>query len=235
MTGNRPICAVVPVKDTRHAKQRLAGILDDVQRQQLAHAMLDDVLAALTATAQLSSIIVVTSDRVAIEIAARHGVEMSGERAADGHTAAVTATAHRLQARGFDLLTVPADIPLARSEDIHELITAHTKAFARQPHGFSIVPARDQRGSNAVICSPAGAVPLRFGNDSFFAHLAAAKVRGIDPMILHLPRIALDVDAPDDLALLLTKPACSRTQKLLLDWRLRADAVKHPAPHQPSA
>ena len=225
MTGNRPICAVVPVKDTRHAKQRLAGILDDVQRQQLAHAMLDDVLAALTATAQLSSIIVVTSDRVAIEIAARHGIEISGERAADGHTAAVTATARRLQVRGFDLLTVPADIPLVRSEDIHELITAHTKAFARQPHGFSIVPARDQRGSNAVVCSPPGAVPLRFGNDSFFAHLASAKVRGIEPMILRLPRIALDVDAPDDLALLVGKPACTRAQELLAHWHLHADAI----------
>jgi len=225
MTAQRPMCAVVPVKNTRYSKQRLAGILSAVQRQQLAHAMLDDVLAALTATAELSSIIVVTPDREAIAIAARRGVEISGERAAHGHTAAVTATAHRLQARGFDLLTVPADIPLVRSQDIHELIAAHSDAFARQRHGFSIVPARDQRGSNAIVCSPAGAVPLRFGNDSFFAHVASAKDRGIEPMILRLPRIALDIDAPDDLALLLAKPACSRAQQLLAHWHLHADAV----------
>ena len=68
---------------------------------------------------------------------------------------------------------------------------------------FTIVPARDRMGSNAVLCSPADAVPLRFGDDSFFPHLDAARARGIEPEVVRLPRIALDIDTPEDLALFL--------------------------------
>jgi 2-phospho-L-lactate guanylyltransferase len=42
-------------------------------------------------------------------------------------------------------------------------------------------------------------VTLRFGEDSFFPHLAAAEARGIAPTVLHLPAIALDIDNPADL------------------------------------
>jgi 2-phospho-L-lactate/phosphoenolpyruvate guanylyltransferase len=197
-----------------------------MQRQQLALAMLEDVLAALAATAKLASILVVTLDRAAVDIAARSGAEVTGEGAGDGHTAAVTRAALRLDANGLDMLTVPADIPLVQSEDIRHLLSVHADAVARRMRGLTIVPSRDERGSNAVLCSPAGAVPLRFGDDSFFPHLAAAKACGIEPVVLRLPRVALDIDAPDDVALLLATQARSRTHALLDHWRRHgSDAI----------
>ena len=33
---------------------------------------------------------------------------------------------------------------------------------------FTIVPAHDDLGSNTIVCSPPDAVPLRFGEDSFY-------------------------------------------------------------------
>jgi 2-phospho-L-lactate guanylyltransferase len=212
----REICAVVPVKESSAAKQRLAGILSRAQRQQLAHAMLEDVLAALASTAELASIVVVTVDRAAADIAARYCAQVSDE-------GAVGAAALRLDALGSDMLTVPADIPLVQSEDIRHLLAVHGDAVERGARGFSIVPARDECGSNAVLCSPAGAVPLRFGNNSFFPHLAAAKACGIEPVVVHLARIALDIDAPDDVALLLAMPARTRTHALLGHWRDRSE------------
>jgi 2-phospho-L-lactate/phosphoenolpyruvate guanylyltransferase len=218
MKIGRKVCAVVPVKDAVNAKQRLAGVLSHLQRAQLAHAMLEDVLAALAATGGLASILVVTVDRRAAGIAARYGAQVTAEQADAGHTAAVSAAAQRLDAGGLDMLTLPADIPLVRTEDIRNLLVVHADAAARGAHGFGIVPARDERGSNAVICSPAGAVPLRFGDDSFLAHLAAAQARGIEPMIARLPRIALDIDRPDDLASLLAIEARTHTHALLRRW-----------------
>jgi 2-phospho-L-lactate/phosphoenolpyruvate guanylyltransferase len=215
----RRICAVIPVKETSKAKQRLAGAFSRTQRQQLALAMLEDVLAALAATAELASILVVTLDRQAVAIAARYGAEVSSEAAGDGHTAAVAAAALRLDAGGLDMLALPADIPLVQSEDIQHLLAVHTDAVGRRVRGFSIVPSRDERGSNAVLCSPAGAVPLRFGDNSFFPHLAAARACGIEPVVARLPRVALDIDAPDDVALLLATHARSRTHALLGHWR----------------
>ena len=108
------------------------------------------------------------------------------------------------------MLTVPGDIPLIRVSDIEAVVDAH-----RRSAGFTIVPARDERGSNAILCSPADAVPLRFGEDSYFPHLAAARSCGIEPVSVALPRIALDIDQPEDLMALLSWPNETRAHAAL--------------------
>jgi 2-phospho-L-lactate guanylyltransferase len=217
MTPFRNICAVVPVKDTVQAKQRLAGLLSPEQRRALALAMTEDVLRALAHVRELAGILVVTTDPAAIEIARRFGAEVSAERACEGHTAAVTGAARQLAARGIAMLALPGDIPLVEADDIRQLIAAH-----RPSPAFTIVPARDQMGSNAVLCSPADAAPLRFGENSFFPHLAASRSRGIEPLAMKLPRIALDIDTPDDLALFMRMASSTRTRALLDEWNIGA-------------
>ncbi|MEA2769707.1 MAG: 2-phospho-L-lactate/phosphoenolpyruvate guanylyltransferase, partial [Acetobacteraceae bacterium] len=69
----------------------------------------------------------------------------------------------------------------------------------RAAPSFTIVPAHDELGSNAVLCAPPFSVPLRFGDDSYFPHLMAARARGIEPTIVRLPGIGLDIDHPADL------------------------------------
>ena len=93
------------------------------------------------------------------------------------------------------MLTLPGDIPLVTPAEIGRLIAAH-----RPAPSFTIAPSHDEQGSNAILLSPPDAVPLRFGEDSFFPHLAAAEARGIAPTIVHLPGIAFDIDNPADLA-----------------------------------
>jgi 2-phospho-L-lactate guanylyltransferase len=227
MNAHRKICAVVPVKDTTNAKQRLAGVFSGDQRQQLALAMFEDVLAALAQVAELAGILVVTADPVASAIAPRYGAEVSRAGAGDGHTSAVTAAARQLAAEGFDLLAMPGDIPLVEADDVRQLIHAHHVAAGGSAAAFTIVPARDRRGSNAVLCSPPQAVPLRFGANSFFPHLAVARARGIEPTVVELERVALDIDTPDDLALFLVEPAPTRARELIARWqRQRGDDIK---------
>jgi len=57
--------AVVPVKERVSAKERLAPMLRPETRQALALAMLEDVLAALTATPGFAGLLVVTVDPAA--------------------------------------------------------------------------------------------------------------------------------------------------------------------------
>jgi 2-phospho-L-lactate guanylyltransferase len=217
MTGIRKIWAVVPLKQTADAKQRLASALDRTQRQQLALAMFEDVLDAIAATPELPGILVSTIDRAAASIAVRYDARVITETADAGHTAAVTATANRLAQEGAAMLTLPADIPLVQADDIRQLVRAW--AMSEAAPVFCIVPARDERGSNAVLCDPANAVPLRFGEDSFFPHLRRAEACGIKPSVLRLPRIALDIDTPADLDLLMASPARTRSHALLEKWR----------------
>jgi len=211
------IWAVVPVKDTASAKQRLAAALPQAQRSALALAMLEDVLAALGGTRGLAGIIVVTSDPAACALAERYGAQISADHATEGHTAAVMGATRRHAARGEAMLTIPGDVPLITAAEIERVIAAH-----RRGRRFVIVPARDELGSNAILAAPADAVPLRFGDNSFFPHVAAARARGIEPVVLPLPGIGLDIDTPEDLAAFLAKPSRTRARALLDNVGVRA-------------
>src|SRR5215471_18068461 len=208
------IWAVVPVKDTAAAKQRLASAIPPALRQQLMLAMLEDVLAALAEAPGLAGRLLVTTDPAAQDLASHYGFDCLTDGAADGHTGAVMAAARHLAAAGAQgMLTVPGDIPLVTAAEIAQLLAAH-----RPAPSFTIAPSHDELGSNAVLVSPPDAVPLRFGDNSFFPHLAAARACGIEPKVMALPRIALDIDTPDDLALLLAAPSRTRARQLLDAW-----------------
>ena len=56
MSEWRTIWALVPVKDLRDAKQRLADVLDADERRALFRAMLEDVLAVLAACRSLAGV-----------------------------------------------------------------------------------------------------------------------------------------------------------------------------------
>jgi 2-phospho-L-lactate guanylyltransferase len=154
--SHREVWAVVPVKHTAQAKQRPAKLLSLDLRQELALAMLEDVLQALGVAPHLAGIVIVTVDAQARKLASRCGAETWTCGAEDGHTGAVTAAARRLAANHAIMLTIPGDVPLVSAADIARLVAAHSAEPA-----FTIVPARDERGSNAILCSPADRVPLR--------------------------------------------------------------------------
>ncbi len=204
------VWAAVPVKEFAGAKQRLAPLLTPAQRQALAAAMLEDVLAAL-ADAPLAGIMVSTLDPLATGLARRYGARVVTDGARDGHTGAVAAMAGILATEVREgMLAVPGDIPRVTAEEIAAVIEARAPAPS-----LTIVPAHDERGSNAVLCSPPLVMPLRFGDDSFLPHLAAARALGIEPRILKLPGIGLDIDQPEDLQAFLRATPHMRTRALL--------------------
>ena len=205
--------AVVPVKERDRAKERLASLLPPAMRQSLVLAMLEDVLTALASAAGLAGLVVVTVDPAAAGLARRYGARVVEDGARDGHTGAVTTVMRLLAAeQRAGMLTLPGDIPLVTADEINRVLAAHRPAPA-----FTIVPSRDEGGSNAILCSPPAAVPLRFGVDSFFPHLRAAEAQGILPTVLRLPGIALDIDSPEDLAAFARQPSLTRTRALLAE------------------
>jgi 2-phospho-L-lactate guanylyltransferase len=211
MSGAADIWAVVPVKDAGDAKQRLAHALTPAQRRELALAMVEDVLDALAAAPGLAGLAVVTADSMVRELAAKRRFRVLADDAQSGHTAAVAGAARRLAAEGRGgMLAVPGDIPLVGATEIARLLRAHGRAPA-----FTISPAHDSRGSNAVICSPPDAVPLKFGNDSFLPHVAAARALGIEPAVLHLPGVGLDIDNPEDIEAFMRVPSRTRARRVL--------------------
>src|SRR5580704_12018055 len=91
MSDRGAVWIVIPVKETSGAKQRLAPVLPAPVRQKLALAMLEDVLAAVSAVEGLAGVMLVTIDPQAATLAHRYGAEVISDGARDGHTGAVNA------------------------------------------------------------------------------------------------------------------------------------------------
>jgi 2-phospho-L-lactate guanylyltransferase len=211
---------LVPVKNLSAAKQRLAGVLDQASRTALARAMLYDVLTTLHNFQNRPPVAIVTSDPYAITLATEYEFEIIPDLENPGETGAIELATRICVERGADsTLVIPADIPLIQAWELEEILK-HAPA-----EGSVLVPAADGRGTNAAFRRPANLFPLRFGNDSFKPHHAAAQATGKPCIVLTLPGIAVDVDNPSDLQQLAALPGETRAQRLAREYaRVGTDA-----------
>jgi 2-phospho-L-lactate guanylyltransferase len=198
--------AILPVKSFGRAKQRLTGGFAD--RPALAAAMVADVLDALGSVEGLDGVIVVTasehaatSARAAGAIVVHDPVE-AGQSAAAQLGIAAAAGAERV-------LLVPGDCPALDPDEVGALL-AHTEPVV-------IVPDRHGTGTNALLLSPPSVMAPAFGEGSFARHAALARAAGVDPKVVDVPSLGLDVDTPDDLAALRQAPWIGPRTRTLLE------------------
>jgi len=184
---------LIPVKNLINAKQRLAELLDQRVRTELAHAMLTDVLQAVSEYGR-EEVSLVTNDAFALEQATKYGFGVISDTANTSETDAIEIATQFCVSRGISrTLVIPGDIPLVEAEDFVTI-------FEHAPEiGSVLVPSADKRGTNAVLRTPAALFPLRFGNDSFQPHRQSAIATDTSCVVLSLPRIALDIDNAEDL------------------------------------
>jgi 2-phospho-L-lactate guanylyltransferase len=157
---------------------------------------------------------VVTSDSFARDLAARFNFEVIADDNSGETSAIEMATAVCREHGASSTLVVPADIPLIEASELQKIVDV------APVHGAVLVPDAAGRGTNAAWRSPSDLFPLRFGNDSFLPHKAAAKATGLPCVVLELPSIARDVDRPEDLYELAAASGERRSQRLMRSWNL---------------
>jgi 2-phospho-L-lactate guanylyltransferase len=205
---------LVPIKMLVGAKQRLANILSSEERLSLARAMCLDVLQILADWRGQPSVALVTTDSFARDLAARFNFEVIGDDNT-GETSAIETATASCKARGCkSTLILPADIPLIDIAELEKILSA------APPAGTVLVPDAAGRGTNAALRAPSDLFPLRFGNDSYLPHFAAAKATGLPCVVLQLPGIARDIDRPEDLFELAAANGDRQSQKLVRSWNL---------------
>ncbi len=204
---------LIPVKDLRAAKQRLAPLLSPQERFELAEAMMDDVFAAVRGVRAAEHVYVVTNYEPAIARAQRHGWTVLRESQQVSESDSVDSASRECESRGVTaLLRLPIDLPLISAGDIDEVFAA-----AEATPCAVLVPSRDSTGTNALLRARPTLFPSHFGPGSFAKHLAEARASGARIRALRNPRLELDVDDPQDLSALVTTISCDTATGRWLD------------------
>jgi 2-phospho-L-lactate guanylyltransferase len=190
---------LIPVKDPTYAKTRLAELLLEEERRQFAWAMFEDVSGAIVSARKPDSVVMVSSFTAAIERARKLGWDVLIEESQTSESASVDWASRILSERGFGtVMRLPADLPLVRAEDIDELLSIELDS-----PGALLVPSREGTGTNTIIRTPPALFPSRFGPNSLALHKQEAASVGVECVIANNARIALDIDEPADVELLL--------------------------------
>lgn len=195
------ISAVVPVKDLRGTKSRLAPVLNPGARAGLTLYMMGRVVAALR-EAGVEDVCVVSPDIIVLNEAHRRGATPLIQESRGLNPALEEGRRRALGLGASTLLVLPADLPLLDAEDVRAVLEE-----AGEGKSVVISPDGARSGTNALLIQPPDALPFAFGPDSFEAHLEAARTRSLDVRVCERCHLAFDLDTANDLARLNEKRA----------------------------
>lgn len=204
-----PVWVLLPVKPAGSGKSRLAAVLGTGERAALMRCMAADVLRALGSCPELAGVAILGHDEPATSLAQASGCLLLADDASGDLCSNLDRAAAALGARGAaTLLILPADIPAITGADIRKLLAAHRG-------GVTIAVAARDGGTNALLLTPPGAIGCQFGRDSAARHVAAARARGLQWTVLHLPAFARDIDTMDDVRSFCSQPSDGATRDYL--------------------
>jgi 2-phospho-L-lactate guanylyltransferase len=193
--------ALIALKDLVQAKSRLSGLLSPSERRALAQAMAEDVLVQLLKHPRIERVILISDDPGAGMMAQTYGAELWSEASLGrcGLNNLFTSACERLVASAkTQILILHADVPLISQDDL-------TLAIERQLSLGGIVIGADRRGEGTnMLVMDSDSIPVfHFGERSRSKHEKAACEAGFSSSVFERSGVALDVDDPADLGVLI--------------------------------
>jgi 2-phospho-L-lactate guanylyltransferase len=189
------IWVVIPVKPLNRAKSRLSQVLSPTERQQLAETMFRHVLQVVNKVPQIIGTLVISRDGRVLSIAREYGARTVQESGApELNSALMRATQVVARWRGNGVLILPADLPVIAEADLAAMLE-----LGQDGPGVVIATDDNEDGTNAMLIRPPGLIPYAYGTGSFKRHIELAQQIGAAVRVYRSPRLALDIDVPQDL------------------------------------
>jgi 2-phospho-L-lactate/phosphoenolpyruvate guanylyltransferase len=186
---------LIPVKQFRESKRRMAPHFSPADRAALAEALCKDFFSTVAGVRGVKRVFVISKESLALEWARSFGWETIREAQQVSESTSVDAASCTCAHLGVNsLLRLPIDIPVAEPKDIEAIFHE-----VDSTPGVVIVPSRDGTGTNALLRNPPNLFPSHFGPNSFALHLAEAERCGVQARVLRNARIELDVDELEEL------------------------------------
>ena len=176
---------LIPVKDFRQAKARLADVVSSADRIRLARWTAEMVVSAAAAL----PVFVACDDEAVADWATSVGATVLW-RPEVGLNAAVLDGIAALAAAGIEhAIVCHSDLPLP-SPLANVVMTG----------GIVLVPDGRSDGTNVMAVPTSAGFQPAYGSQSFRRHLVHAFELGLPVRVLRDSGLALDIDTPDDLA-----------------------------------
>lgn len=187
---------IIPVKPFIRAKSRLSEILSPEERSELAEGMLRHVLGVVRQVPQVAGTLVISRDSKAHAVAREMGAYTVMESGTpELNSALMRATQVVGSWKGGAVLILPADLPFIAAEDVSALVQ-----MGKNMNTVVIATDDEGDGTNAMLVRPPGLLHYSYGPGSFRRHIAEAESLGATVKVYESPRMALDIDMPEDLA-----------------------------------
>lgn len=186
---------LVPVKSMSAGKSRLMPVLEQGIRRQLNELFVYRALeTAIAFPGREHTAFISECDEVLTMVAA-YGVLAIRQTAGAGLNAAATQGVAELREReARPVLLMPCDEPMVRPADLRRIA-----AIGANRRGIVICPDKHGTGTNALYLPREAKMQFHFGENSLARHCDEARRIGFPPTVHYNPRIAFDIDAPQDL------------------------------------
>ena len=191
--GGAGVYVVVPVKDLRGTKSRLAPVLDPAARAGLTLYMMGRVVTRAL-EAGVDAVGVVSPDPIVLGEALERGATPLVQESRGLNPALEEGRLWATRNGASALLVLPADLPLIEPEDVRAVLAG----AAGSP--VVVTPDGARSGTNALLLRPPDTLPFLFGPESFQAHLQAAGDRGVEARVCENGHLSFDLDTAGDLA-----------------------------------
>ena len=187
------VYTVVPVKDLRGTKSRLAPVLDPAARAGLTLYMMGRVVTRAL-EAGVDAVGVVSPDPIVLDEALKRGATPLVQNSRGLNPALEEGRLWATQNGASALLVLPADLPLIEPEDVLAVLAGAASA------PVVVTPDGARSGTNALLLRPPDVLPFLFGPESFEAHLGAARDRDAEARVCENGHLSFDLDTAGDLA-----------------------------------
>ena len=184
--------AVIPINSFEKTMTRLSKVLNSSQRVQLTKHLTDQMIDYLLKIDEIEKIVLLTNlTKWSRSFKNKNIVfqENNDELSLKENINLVCDWVYDQGARRMLYLSI--DLPLACAEDLKSLINQHEE-------GMTLVEAKKDGGTNALIIDLPRHLSFQFGKNSFEKHLVEAEKFKVKTKILKMDGLSFDLDDIDD-------------------------------------
>ena len=184
--------AIIPINEFSRSFTRLSSVLDLEQRMELAKNLSSRLIQILLAVDEVEKIVLFTCEKNWPGELQHSKLVLRKDEDKKPLKQKIDSVADWAYGSGAKkMMYLSIDLPIVEKKDIPQIIDSHT-------NGLTLVQAKKDGGTNALIADLPRKINFQFGADSFRKHLEAAKLEKLKTNIQLTEGLSFDLDDHDD-------------------------------------